>query len=155
MTAQTWIIFILVGLVGWGGLIMWRLFAARRHAGEIFDALAKKDKSVRELGEDGFRNAYMRAHGPRPALYAFVASIVALALLPIFYNIAAWIWQTIWIASDRPADLEQGLIPWTLYMMVMIMAGWAGVAGAFARLYHWNRPQTLDVEVQRELDART
>ncbi|MEM8920014.1 MAG: hypothetical protein AAGB25_01515, partial [Pseudomonadota bacterium] len=67
MTAQTWIIFILVGLVGWGGLIMWRLFAARRHAGEIFDALAKKDKSVRELGEDGFRNAYMRAHGPRPA----------------------------------------------------------------------------------------
>ncbi|MBB36576.1 MAG: hypothetical protein CME88_10820 [Hirschia sp.] len=148
-----WYIIIFATVILWGAFIFYRIATTRADAKAIYDATHAEDPRLAQLGPDRFGSVYMRAHGPRPAIYAAAAWLTALLALPAAYLASERIYGIFWNSSGREADMDYGLAPWLFFMTLLVIAFWIVIAGIFARLYHHNKPKSLDKELARELQT--
>lgn len=146
-----WVIAAIVGFIGWGLLIYWKIRVANADAEAVFDAQKKFDPRLESMGLENYRRAYLRAHGPRPAIFTAAASLTAFISMPLCFSISEWAFNVMWNESGREAVMDYGLAPWLFFVTLLMIVCWIGVGAVFARLYYVNRPQSLDKELDKEL----
>ena len=147
-----WLASIIGLLVVWGGYIAFRYFRAKADAVAIWEATHDTDPALKKTTQSRYEHAYMRVHGPRPAIYGALACLAALFVMPTSFKIAEWVWNQFWNASGRAGDLEAGFAPWLFGMTVMMIGSWIGIGALFAQLYHRNRPHSIERELTRLQD---
>lgn len=146
---------IAVSLTGWGALIAFQHIRTKQDAIDVFNARSEIEPEIAAMGQDAFQRAYIRTKNPRPAIYAFLATITALITLPFIFELATRLFNMIWNISGRPADLDEGFAPWLFAISVMMILGLIAIGGVYAHFYHRNRPQSLDVELRKEMELQS
>lgn len=117
---------------------------------------------VSGLDQQGFTRAFVRAHGPRAALYSAVMLVLAALLTPLFMLALTWAY-TILIANPSHVSgagnlahavhrqfRTDGPLVYAFFMFFGLIASWGLVAFLVARRYHGHRPGSLDDELRRE-----
>lgn len=146
-----WFIVIIAVALLWAATIFYRYRTAVAEARAVFDARQDEDKRFSRLGYDRFRTVYMRAEGPRSAIYGAAASLSALIAMPAAYLASEWIFNSLWNVSGREVTMDFGLAPWLFFMTLLMIGFWVAIAAVYARLYHHNKPGSLDKEMDKEL----
>ncbi len=141
-------------LVIWAAYIVYKYKSLEQDARDIFNAQKEYEPSYQAVGETGFVEAYKRAYSPRGHVINFVASIVAIISLPTFYFGASWIWNTIWNATGRVGDLDEGFAPWLFGISILCILGLILIAGIAGRMQHQNRPKPLEQEIQAQIEGK-
>ena len=146
---RLWALLIAAVLLFWGGYVYIRYRAAKADAAAVFESRKSMVPAFDQAGEAAFTAAYLRVHGPRAAFFAFAATLTALAAMPLIFLLSTAVWEAVWHAAGRPPDLAEGLAPWLFAVALLMIASMVGVAAAFARLYHRNRPLSVEAEIAR------
>ncbi len=114
------------------------------------------------MTEQGFVRAFVRAHGPRPALYGAVMLVLAALLTPLIVVMLTTLYSLLIATPSNPADgsaLVQGVqhqfrrdgpLVYAFFMFFGLIASWGLVAFLVARRYHSRRPGSLDDELRLE-----
>lgn len=135
----------------WGATIFFKFKSVEQDANDIFIARQFNDADLKVLGKERFIEAYKRAHNPRGNLLNFCGALASVICLPVFFFIASGIWNIVWNATGRVADLDEGFAPWLFGVTILCVFGIVGIAAITARLHHHNRPKSLEDEIQVQL----
>ncbi len=114
------------------------------------------------MDKQGFVRAFVRAHGPRPALYSAIMLVLAAVLTPLIVMVLTTLYSMLIATPSNPADgsaLVQGVqhqfrrdgpLVYAFFMFFGLIASWGLVAFVVARFYHSHRPGSLEDEVRHE-----
>jgi len=114
------------------------------------------------LDRQGFIRAFVRAYGPRAALYSAVLLVLAAVLTPLFMLVLTWLYSVLIADPSQAAggsDLAHevhrqfrtdGPLVYAFFMFFGLIASWGLVAFLVARRYHGRRPGSLDDELHLE-----
>ncbi len=151
---MTLFIIILICLAVWGAYILLRYKTVETDAHDIFHALKDDHSDYAKLGEDAFVAIYRKVHNPFAHVVNFCATITALVALPLIFYFSTWFYNLLWNATGQIADLDEGFAPWLFGVSIMCILGLIGIGAITARLYHHNRPKSLEDEIQIQLEGQ-
>lgn len=126
------------------------------------DCQKNQPQRIKGLNEDQYVQAYVRAHGPRGALYSAVMLIAAAVLTPAIMLMLTALYgvliaQPITPAGAASANLAgevsrqfrlDGPLVYAFFLFFGLIASWAGVAFVVAHRFHRNRPGSLEDELR-------
>lgn len=125
--------------------------------------LARKDLT-KGVNAEQFQSAYVRAHGPRGALYGAGMLVVAAVLTPVIMLILTGLYEVL-IAEPvtgsgmKPSDLAgevgrqfrmDGPLVYAFFLFFGLIASWGLVAFFVAQRFHRLRPGSLEDELRVE-----
>ncbi len=128
------------------------------------DCQKNRPKLIKGLSEDQYVQAYVRAHGPRGALYGAVMLIVAAVLTPVIMLMLTALYgfliaEPVTTAGGASADLAgevsrqfrlDGPLVYAFFLFFGLIASWGGVAFVVAHRFHRYRPGSLEDELRIE-----
>ncbi|MFC7292370.1 hypothetical protein [Hirschia litorea] len=152
---MTLFIIILISLAAWGAYILFRYKSVESDAYEIFNALKGERFDYARLGQESFVAIYRKVHNPFAHVVNFCATITALIALPVIFFFSTWIYNFIWNATGQISDLDEGFAPWLFAVSILCILGLIGIGAIFARLYHLNRPKSLEDEIKIQLEGNS
>lgn len=117
---------------------------------------------VKGLNEEQYVQAYVRAHGPRGALYGAVMLIAAAVLTPVImlmltalygFLIAEPVTTTSAASAGLAGEVSRqfrldGPLVYAFFLFFGLIASWGGVAFVVAHRFHRNRPGSLEDELR-------
>ncbi|MBA4801502.1 MULTISPECIES: hypothetical protein [Euryhalocaulis] len=128
---------------------------ALRDADEVYDKRCEDSPaSLRGLDRDGFRAAFMRAHGPRGQIFMAAGLAGVLVLTPAVMALLDAIWRFFWLRAETPAFYAPGVLMWQFYMFFGMIGLWAVIVALAARFYHRKPRGSIDEEIIREAADR-
>ena len=149
-----WIIAIFVSLGVWGFYIGWKYKTSKADARAVFDANLPHDKRLKALDFSKYERVYMRAFGPRPAIYAALSTLTALVTMPLCFVLSETIFNLLWNSGGQDEVMDYGLAPWLFFVTLIMIAIWISIGAIFVRLYYHNKPKSFDKELEKELQAQ-
>ena len=154
------LLFVLVALRAGLGYL-----SVRKDAREEWPVFKRDRKAqTKGLSAEQFENAYVRAHGPRGALYGAVMLVVAAVLTPVIMLILTGLYgvliaEPVTGSGMRPADLTgevgrqfrmDGPLVYAFFLFFGLIASWGVVAFFVAKRFHRLRPGSLEDELRVE-----
>lgn len=146
-------IILLLLLITWAAFIVYRFATVKSDAYDIFEA-RKEDADIASLGRENFVSIYRRTHNPLFHIYTLCGLVFVVLAFPVIYYVAASFWSFVWNISGRPEDLQEGFLPWLLYIAFMSLVGIAGIAALMTRLYYIKRPKTFEIELKNAIQSK-
>lgn len=149
-----WVVFLPVALValvatiraglGWVGL--------GREAAEDYAYRRAHGMVPPSVGEAEFVQTYRRVNGPRTATYLAGTLWAVLLATPVLAKILEVALDALWQASGQSRVFEPGYLVWAFFIFFGLMAGWALIGYAGARLYYRRAPGRLEDELAAAAD---
>jgi len=126
------------------------------------DCKKNQPQLTKGLSEDQYVQAYVRAHGPRGALYGAVMLITAAILTPAIMLMLTALYgiliaEPVTTAGAASANLAgevgrqfrlDGPLVYAFFLFFGLIASWGGVAFVVAQRFHRNRPGSLEDELR-------
>ena len=146
-----WIIAIFVLFGFWALFIGWKYTSSKADARAVYDANQPFDKRLKSMDFSVYERVYIRAFGPRPAIYAALSTLTALITMPLCFVLSETIFNLLWNNSGQDEVMDYGLAPWLFFVTLIMIAIWISIGAVFVRLYYLNKPQSFDKELDKEL----
>ena len=106
------------------------------------------------LTESGFRDAFVRAHAPRAALWTAIGmGAVLLLTLPVF-RLMDVVMNLVWRLSGENRTFEPTFLVYQFGIFFGVLALWAAIGFFAARAYHRGASVSFEDELRRELGER-
>ncbi len=135
----------------------------RRDADEEWPDFKKtRPDLAKGLSDEAFTSAYVRAHGPRGALYGAIMLVAAVVLTPVIMLMLTGFYGVFIADSSGGTGLNgvnltnevrrqfqlDGPLVYAFFLFFGLIASWGAIAFIVARRFHRGRPGSLDDEIR-------